>query len=61
MNIAGSVALVTGANRGPGKALVAALLSFGAAKVYAGGGAIHRRLRILMLFRYNSMSVHGSR
>src|ERR1700733_10227267 len=36
MNIAGSVALVTGANRGLGKAYVEALLSFGAAKVYAG-------------------------
>jgi NAD(P)-dependent dehydrogenase (short-subunit alcohol dehydrogenase family) len=35
MNIAGSVALVTGANRGLGKALVAALLEAGAAKVYA--------------------------
>jgi hypothetical protein len=32
MNIAGSVALVTGANRGPGKALVAALLSFASRK-----------------------------
>src|SRR5271155_2996559 len=36
MNIAGSVALVTGANRGLGKAYVDALLSSGAAKVYAG-------------------------
>src|SRR5271168_947158 len=36
MNIAGSVALVTGANRGLGKAYVEALLSSGAAKVYAG-------------------------
>jgi NAD(P)-dependent dehydrogenase (short-subunit alcohol dehydrogenase family) len=36
MNIAGSVALVSGANRGLGKAFVAALLSSGAAKVYAG-------------------------
>ena len=36
MNIAGSVALVTGANRGLGKAFVEALLSSGAAKVYAG-------------------------
>lgn len=35
MNIAGSVALVTGANRGLGRALVAALLEAGAAKVYA--------------------------
>ena len=31
MNIAGSVALVTGANRGLGKAYVEALLSYGAA------------------------------
>jgi NAD(P)-dependent dehydrogenase (short-subunit alcohol dehydrogenase family) len=36
MNIAGSIALVTGANRGLGKAYVEALLSSGAAKVYAG-------------------------
>src|ERR1700683_4729065 len=36
MNIAGSVALVTGAHRGLGKAYVEALLSSGAAKVYAG-------------------------
>jgi NAD(P)-dependent dehydrogenase (short-subunit alcohol dehydrogenase family) len=35
MKIEGSVALVTGANRGLGKALVAALLEAGAAKVYA--------------------------
>jgi NAD(P)-dependent dehydrogenase (short-subunit alcohol dehydrogenase family) len=35
MKIEGSVALVTGANRGLGKAIVAALLEAGAAKVYA--------------------------
>lgn len=35
MKIAGAVALVTGANRGLGQALVAALLDAGAAKVYA--------------------------
>jgi len=35
MKIQGSIALVTGANRGLGKALVAALLEAGAAKVYA--------------------------
>jgi NAD(P)-dependent dehydrogenase (short-subunit alcohol dehydrogenase family) len=35
MKIQGSVALVTGANRGLGKALVLALLEAGAAKVYA--------------------------
>lgn len=35
MNIQGSVALVTGSNRGLGKALVFALLEAGAAKVYA--------------------------
>src|SRR5437667_8470519 len=35
MNIQGSVALVTGSNRGLGKALVSALLEAGAAKVYA--------------------------
>jgi NAD(P)-dependent dehydrogenase (short-subunit alcohol dehydrogenase family) len=35
MKIQGSVALVTGANRGLGKALVSALLETGAAKVYA--------------------------
>ena len=60
MNIAGSVALVTGANRGLGKAYVEALLSSGAAKV-TREHAIHRRLRILVLFRYNSMSVQGVR
>jgi NAD(P)-dependent dehydrogenase (short-subunit alcohol dehydrogenase family) len=36
MKIAGSVALVTGANRGLGKAYVEALLSSGAAKVIRG-------------------------
>jgi NAD(P)-dependent dehydrogenase (short-subunit alcohol dehydrogenase family) len=36
MNIAGSVALVTGANRGMGAAFADALLQRGAAKVYAG-------------------------
>jgi NAD(P)-dependent dehydrogenase (short-subunit alcohol dehydrogenase family) len=35
MKLEGSIALVTGANRGLGKALVAALLEAGAAKVYA--------------------------
>jgi NAD(P)-dependent dehydrogenase (short-subunit alcohol dehydrogenase family) len=35
MNIKGSVAMVTGANRGLGRALVAALVEAGAAKVYA--------------------------
>jgi len=35
MKIQGSVALVTGANRGLGKAIVAALVEAGAAKVYA--------------------------
>ena len=35
MKIAGSVALVTGANRGLGKALVEALQAGGARKVYA--------------------------
>jgi NAD(P)-dependent dehydrogenase (short-subunit alcohol dehydrogenase family) len=35
MRVEGSVALVTGANRGLGKALVSALLEAGAAKVYA--------------------------
>lgn len=34
MDIAGSVALVTGANGGIGRALVAALLKRGAAKIY---------------------------
>lgn len=36
MNVDGSVALVTGANRGLGKSFCAALLARGAAKVYAG-------------------------
>ena len=36
MTIAGSIALVTGANRGIGKAFVDALVAAGAAKVYAG-------------------------
>lgn len=36
MNIEGSVALVTGANRGIGRAFARALLDRGAAKVYAG-------------------------
>ena len=35
MNITGSIAFVTGANRGLGKAIVAALIQAGAAKVYA--------------------------
>src|SRR5277367_1338999 len=35
MKIEGSVALVTGANRGLGKAIVSALIEAGAAKVYA--------------------------
>ena len=36
MDIAGSVALVTGANRGLGAAFCRALLDQGASKVYAG-------------------------
>src|SRR5687767_3365843 len=35
MKIEGAVALVTGANRGLGKAIVSALIEAGAAKVYA--------------------------
>ena len=37
MNIEGSIALVTGANRGLGAAFCRTLLERGAAKVYAGG------------------------
>ena len=36
MEIAGSIALVTGANRGLGASLCAALLEQGVAKVYGG-------------------------
>ena len=36
MDIKGTVALVTGANRGIGRAFVEALVERGAAKVYAG-------------------------
>ena len=36
MHIAGSTMLVTGSNRGIGRALVDAALSRGAARVYAG-------------------------
>jgi NAD(P)-dependent dehydrogenase (short-subunit alcohol dehydrogenase family) len=36
MDITGSVALVTGANRGLGKSFCASLLERGASKVYAG-------------------------
>src|SRR6478735_104507 len=36
MELAGSVALVTGANRGLGRSFARALLDAGAAKVYAG-------------------------
>ena len=39
MNIKGSVALVTGANRGVGRELVSALVEAGAAKVYAAARA----------------------
>ena len=42
MKIEGSVALVTGANRGLGKALVAALLEAGAAKVYAAARDVRK-------------------
>jgi NAD(P)-dependent dehydrogenase (short-subunit alcohol dehydrogenase family) len=42
MKIKGSVALVTGSNRGLGKALVSALLEAGAARVYAGARDVSR-------------------
>ena len=60
MNIAGSVALVTGANRGLGKAYVEALLSSGAAKVYAGARD-PSKITDSRVIRYNSMSVQGVR
>ncbi len=55
MKIEGSVALVTGANRGLGKALVEALVAAGAAKVYAAsrssrvGAGEHPRVVPLVL------------
>ena len=42
MKIQGSVALVTGSNRGLGKALVSALLEAGAAKVYAAARDVRK-------------------
>jgi len=42
MKIEGSVALVTGANRGLGKALVSALVEAGAAKVYAAARDVRK-------------------
>ncbi len=42
MNIEQSVALVTGANRGIGRALVQALLAAGAAKVYAAARSVEK-------------------
>jgi NAD(P)-dependent dehydrogenase (short-subunit alcohol dehydrogenase family) len=44
MKIEGSIALVTGANRGLGKALVAALVEAGAAKVYAAARDVRQVL-----------------
>ena len=53
MKIEGSVALVTGANRGRGAAFADALLDRGAAKVYAAvrdvGSVTDRRLLALRL------------
>jgi NAD(P)-dependent dehydrogenase (short-subunit alcohol dehydrogenase family) len=46
-SIQGSVALVTGANRGIGRALVGALLEAGAAKVYAAARKIETLDRLL--------------
>ena len=42
MKIEGSIALVTGANRGLGKAIVAALVEAGAAKIYAAARDVSR-------------------
>jgi len=42
MKIEGSVALVTGSNRGLGKALVSALLEAGATKVYAAARDVRK-------------------
>lgn len=50
MDIKGSVVLVTGANRGIGRALVGALLEAGATKVYAAA----RKIETLDRFFHNN-------
>jgi NAD(P)-dependent dehydrogenase (short-subunit alcohol dehydrogenase family) len=65
MHIEGSVALVTGANRGLGKAYVDALLAAGAKKIYAGarqpGGAADSRVIPLKLDVTLSKDIEAAR
>jgi NAD(P)-dependent dehydrogenase (short-subunit alcohol dehydrogenase family) len=66
MNIANSIALVTGSNRGLGKAYTDALLAAGAAKVYAGArdpasiGVTDKRLVPIKLDVTQDKDVHAA-